>query len=205
MGRDFFRLVELAIASGALVIPGAAHADDTPRATPTVEAPRFVVQSARLDRDGLTIQFSKPLRATDTVDPNRFRLTFAYYSKSRPGDYSYYHYYYGAHHATTSYENIGNRMLSARVDRLGAATVRIRATRELSLSSICKERAASPSKAEQAGLYLHFAQGTGPKLQSADGVALESIAPYWLTKDEPTAVRTGAFAGRPIPVSVTCR
>jgi len=210
MGRDFFRLVELAIASGALIVPGVVHADETARGAqaPGVtapEPPRFVVQAARLDRDGLTIQFSTPLRATDGVDPSRFRLTFAYYSKSRPGDYSYYHEYYGARSATTSYENIGARVLSARVDRLGAATVRIRATRALNLSSICKQSAAAPGSAEHAGLYLHFSQGAGAALQNADGSPLESIAPYWLTRDEPTAVRAGAFAGRPIPVAVSCR
>jgi hypothetical protein len=206
MGKDFFRLVELAIASGALIIPGVVHAEGTAGTpAPTVAAaPRLVVESARLDRDGLTIQFSKPLRVSDSIDPGQFRLTFAYYSKSRPGDYAYYHEYYGARHATTAYENIGARVLSAKVDRLGAATVRIRATRALSLSSICKGGAAAPASAEHAGLYLHFAAAAAP-LQSTDGAALESIAPYWLTRDEPAAVRDGAFAGRPIPVSVSCR
>jgi hypothetical protein len=204
MGRDFFRLVELALASGALIVPGVARADDPHDAPAPAAEKRFVVQSAHLDRDGLTIQFSKPLRATDAIDPNRFRLTFAYYSKGRPGDYSYYYEYYGARHATTSYENIGARVLSAHVDRLGSATVRIRATRALSLSSICKQTASAPAD-EHAGLYLHFAGGAGADVQSNDGAALDSIAPYWLTKDEPTAVRMGAFAGRPIPVTVSCR
>ncbi|HEX4337437.1 MAG TPA: hypothetical protein VH062_16095 [Polyangiaceae bacterium] len=208
MGKDFFRLVELAIASGALIVPGVVHADETARApakAATTEAPRFVVQSARLDRDGLTITFSKPLRVGDAVDPGRFRLTFAYYSKTRPGDYSYYYEYYGAHRATTSYENVGAKVLSARIDRIGAATVRIRASQALDLSGLCKESASVPASAEHAGLYLHFASRDGTPLASTDGAALESIAPYWLTKDEPDPVRPGALAGKPIPVSLSCR
>src|SRR5689334_6445902 len=104
MGRNFARLVELAIASGALVIPGYAAAGDAPAAAqrPAASAPRApapLVRSAKIDKGGLTIQFSEPVRVASDVDPNKFRLTFAYYSKSRPGTYSYYYEYYGANRA----------------------------------------------------------------------------------------------------------
>jgi hypothetical protein len=209
MGKDFFRLVELAIASGALLIPGyglasepAGRAPSPPHVAPERSEP--VVQSARLDRDGLTLQFSKPVRAPASVDPNKFRLTFAYYSKNRPGDYGYYHEYYGASRPVTVYGDVGRGAFAARIEQLRPTELRIPTSAALGLSSLCQELASAPATEQHVGVYLHYAGGAAPRIEAEDGTALAAIAPYWLTKDGTTATR-GAFQGRPIPVSVRCR
>jgi hypothetical protein len=208
MGKDFLKVVELAIASGALVIPGYAAAGDTtvpePKtASAEVKAPAPVVKSARLDKGGLTIQFSEPVRPTTGVDPNKFRLTFAYYSKGRPGAYAYYYEYYGAVRPLTVYSNVGRTALAARIEQPRPDQIRIPATAALSISAICEEISTAPAAQKSAGLYLHYAEPGGARVESKRGAALESIAPYWLTKDDTTVTR-GALEGRPIPVTVSC-
>lgn len=199
MGKNFFRLVELAIASGALIIPstGMAEGRTAPR------APALVVKSARLDKDGLTIQFSAPVKAPVAVDPSKFRLTFAYYSKGKPGYYSYYRNYYAAHRSGTRYENVGDKALGGRVEQVAPAKIRISPGRALSISALCKEIAETRPAAQKAGLYLHYSEGSGAGVEGTDGAHLGSIAPYWLTKE--AGKGTGSFEGRPIPVDVTCR
>jgi hypothetical protein len=208
MGKDFFRLVELAIASGALLIPGSGLAADGPDRAPShAAAPERsdpVVQSARLDRDGLTLQFSKAVRAPASVDPNKFRLTFAYYSKNRPGDYGYYHEYYGASRPVTVYSDVGRGALAARIEQVRPTELRIPTSAALKLSSLCEELASAPAAEQRVGVYLHYAGGPAARIESQDGTALAAIAPYWLTQEDTTATR-GAFQGRPIPVSVRCR
>lgn len=200
MGKNFFRLVELAIASGALMIPSTGLAEGGPAAA---HAPTLVVKSARLDKDGLTIQFSGPVKAPVGVDPSKFRLTFAYYSKAKPGYYSYYRNYYSAQRSFTRYENVGDKALAGRIEQVAPAKIRILPGHGLSVSALCKEIASAQPSEQKAGLYLHYSQGGGPGVQGTDGSQLASVAPYWLTKDE--GRRTGSFEGRPIPVSVTCR
>ena len=198
MGKNFFRLVELAIASGALIIPstGMAEGRTAPR------APAFVVKSARLDKDGLTIQFSGPVKAPVGVDPSKFRLTFAYYRKIKPGSYYYYRNYYAAHRAGARYENLGEKVLAARLEQIAPTKIRISAGRGLSISAICKELGAARPPSQQAGLSLHYSGG-GTGVEAKDGAHLGSIAPYWLTKEG--ANGSASFEGRPIPVDVTCR
>jgi len=202
MGKDFVRLVELAVASGALIVPSASLAEGPPRGPASPSG--LVVESARLDRDGLTIQFSGPLKAPAGVDPSRFRLTFAYYSAMRPGYYSYYRSYYGAHRSVTRYEDVGRKVLGRHVEQLAANTIRIPAAAGLSLSAICRDIGDAPASREKAGLYLHYSRGEGADVRGTDGTALASIAPYWAAKGAP-AERSGVFEGRPIPVAVRCR
>jgi len=208
MGRDFFRLVEMAIASGVLSIPGYAIAGDSPAsesgvAHTTSKPAGPVVRSARLDKGGLTIQFSEALRAPAGVDPSKFRLTFAYYSKNRPGAYSYYYQYYGAGRPLTAYSDVGKSALRARIEQPTPAQIRIPASSALNLSSLCEEIATAPGTQARAGLYLHYVDSGSPRLESTRGVPVESIAPYWLAKEETTVTR-GALAGKPIPVILTC-
>lgn len=201
MGKNFFRLVELAIASGALMIPSTGLAEGRPAAA---HAPTLVVKSARLDKDGLTIQFSGPVKAPVGVDPSKFRLTFAYYSKAKPGYYSYYrNYYYYTQRSSTRYENVGEKALGGRLEQIAPTKIRISAGRGLSVSALCKEITSARPSEQKAGLYLHYSDGSGAGVQGTDGARLASVAPYWLAKDESRS--TGSFEGRPIPVDVTCR
>jgi hypothetical protein len=200
MGKHFFRLVELAIASGALVIPSTGLAEG--RQAPA-HAATLIVKSARLDKDGLTIQFSGPVKAPVGVDANKFRLTFAYYSKTKPGYYSYYRNYYGAQRTVTRYENVGEQALGGRIEQIAPAKIRISPGRGLSVSALCKEVASAQPAVQKAGLYLHYSGGNGGGVEGTDGARLASIAPYWLAKED--GRRTGTFEGRPIPVDVTCR
>lgn len=203
MGKEFLRLVELAVASGALVIPGAegiAHANPGSEAS----APAPIVRSARLDRGGLTIEFSEALRPVSGVDPSKFRLTFAYYSKSRPGSYSYYYEYYGSTGALTVYSDVGRTGLKNRVEQPKPNRIHIPASSTLDLSSICEEISSAPATHSKTGLYLHYAGEGAAPVQSARGVPLGSIAAYWRDREDNTVTR-GALTGRPIPVTVTCR
>lgn len=207
MGKDFLRLVELAIASGALVVPGYATAGDSSAAEPKVDGAKHsapIVRSVRLDKGGLTIQFSEPLKPVTGVDPSKFRLTFAYYSKGRPGAYSYYYEYYGAARPLTVYSDIGKTALSSRIEQPRADQIRIPASAGLNLSSICEEITSAPEAQKRAGVYLHYADSGSTQVESKRGAPLGSIAPYWLAKED-TTVTTGALEGRPIPVTVGCR
>ena len=200
MGKNFCRLVELAIASGALMIPSTGLAEGRPAA---LHGPTLVVKSARLDKDGLTIQFSGPVKAPVGVDPSKFRLTFAYYSKAKPGYYSYYRNYYSAQRSLTRYENVGEKALGGRVEQVAPAKIRISPGQGLNISALCKEIASARPSEQKAGLYLHYSEGSGAGVEGNDGVRLASVAPYWLKKDD--GRRAGSFEGRPIPVDVTCR
>ena len=200
MGKNFFRLVELAIASGALMIPSTGLAEGRPAAA---HGPTLVVKSARLDKDGLTIQFSGPVKAPVGVDPSKFRLTFAYYSKAKPGYYSYYRNYYGAQRSVTRYENVGEKALGARIEQVAPAKIRISPGRGLTVSALCREIASAQPGDRKAGLYLHYSEGHGAGVEGTGGARLASVAPYWLVGEE--SRRTGSFEGRPIPVDVTCR
>lgn len=208
MGKDFLRLVELAVASGVLVIPGVqptAHAnpaDQTAKVAVDSSAP--MIRSARLDRTGLTIEFSEPIAPATRVDPDKFRLTFAYYSKDRPGGYAYYYEYYGARKPLTVYSDVGHKGLRNRIEQPKPNQLRIPAAAELNLSSICEEVKTAPSAHSKAGIYLHYSDGGAPRVESARGKPLASIAPYWLNKEDTTAI-PGALEGHPIPVSVSCR
>jgi hypothetical protein len=203
MGKGFFRLVEAAITSGALIIPSyAAAGDAAPRTAEAPGASALVVQSARLDASGLVIEFSKPLRASEAIDPSRFRLTFAYYGRTRPG---YYSYDAAQRRPTTRYENVGSAALATTVKSAGPSAIRIPAASGFRLAELCKQIASStPSIQKDAGLYLHYVADGARDVQSADGAVLGSIAPYWVGAER-AAIRPGAFAGKPIPVAVRCR
>lgn len=207
MGKDFLRLVELAIASGALVIPGYAMAGDSSSTGLKADGAKQsapVIKSVRLDKGGLTIQFSEPLKPVAGVDPSKFRLTFAYYSKGRPGAYSYYYEYYGSARPLTVYSDVGKAALTSRIEQPRADQLRIPASTGLNLSSICEEITSAPEAQKRAGLYLHYADSGSAQVESKRGVPLGAVAPYWLGKDD-TTVTTGALEGRPIPVTVGCR
>lgn len=208
MGKEFLRVLELAVASGALVVPGTealALAAPTAAAASPRHAP--VVRSARLDRTGLTIEFSEALRPSASVDPTKFRLTFAYYSKKQPtagsSYYQYYYYYSGNRTTLTAYSDVGINALQKKLEQPQANKIRIPASSALDLSSLCQDIAKAPPSQAHAGLYLHYAGNGGPNVESTHGVALESIAPYWLTSAE-TTVTSGALPGHPIPIAVNC-
>jgi hypothetical protein len=101
------------------------------------------------------------------------------------------------------YSDIGETALADRIQQLAANQIRIVATEDLSLSSICDEMATLSAQHEQVGLYLHYAEPGTPGIASVAGKTLESIAPYWLANEETRATR-GALEGRPIPVTISC-
>jgi hypothetical protein len=138
------------------------------------------------------------------VDPSKFRLTFAYYSKGRPGRYSYYYEYYGAARPLTVYSDVGKAALASRIEQPRPDQIRIPAAPGLNLSSICEEVTSAPEAQKRAGVYLHYVDSGSAQVVSKRGAPLGAIAPYWLGKEDAT-VAAGVFEGRPIPVTVGCR
>ncbi len=205
MGREFLRLLELTALSSLLAIPGTEASALAGEPGAATRAPTLVVRSARLDRGGLTIEFSEALRPVAEVDPSRFRLTFAYANKEQPGAYAYYEYYYGSSKGAplTVYADVGSGALRGKVQRPTPNKIRIPTGAALSLSEVCGDLASAPASQSQVGLYLHFADDGKTKIESERGAALGVIAPYWLTKNADGVVQ-GSFPGHPIPVSVTC-
>jgi len=55
----------------------------------------------------------------------------------------------------------------------------------------------------QAGLYLHYSQAGSPTIEGEDGLPISSLAAYW--SSDPTVEQVkGDFAGKPIPVALSC-
>jgi hypothetical protein len=100
MGGQFHRLVMAAMAAGLLVIPGCGAAPDgtgqagSQEKGSIAEAQTKIV-SAQLDgATSLRVTFSDGVKAVTGVDPAKFRLTVAYYTRpgTASGKYSYGYY-----------------------------------------------------------------------------------------------------------------
>ncbi len=99
MGGQFHRLVMAAMAAGLLVIPGCGAAPDgtgTEKTSAATSPETTKIVSAQLDgASALRVTFSDGIKPVTGVDPAKFRLTVAYYT--RPGTasskYSYGGYY----------------------------------------------------------------------------------------------------------------
>lgn len=218
MGGEFHRLVMAALAAGLLVIPGCGAGDGQPStgstapgATPAAAGPKIV--SAQLESNGsLRVTYSEAMKSSAGVDPAKFRLTVAYYTRPASGSdkYNYNYYskgygYYGyapAEH--TIYSEVGGIASLVDVPTAKNETV-LQPGPSFNVAAACRQiqvrNAANPNA--HAGLYLHYTEAGSPTLEDAEGHALASLAAYW-SKDPTLEQVSGDFAGKPIPVSVSC-
>jgi hypothetical protein len=222
-----------ALAAGLLVIPGCGAGDGTKTTGSTAQDPPAVTQSvqpkivaASLEGTStLRVTYSEAMKSPVGVDPAKFRLTVAYYTRpaSASSKYSYkyaaytpyaaagkgkgYGYGYGYGYAVAEHTIYGD---TAPVTSLAAdATHAEQAVLELGstfdAATACKEiqlrNQANPNA--HAGLYLHYSEAGSPTVEDPQGNKLASLAAYWST--DPTIEQvSGDFVGKPIPVSLTC-
>jgi hypothetical protein len=210
MGTELSGLAQIAIASGALVAcsnvdkPGAnAHASNGAQdlAPPTIVA-------ATLAGGVLSLHFSEPVAAPESVDPRKFRLTFGYYEAKADSksDYYYASYYYGAARAArTWYTDVGRFFPDGTPLRQTAAnTIQVPLPKDVNVKWVCDDvaRLQKQGAGNKPGLYLHYADAAGPAIADRRGNRLRSIAPYWLTAK--SSAVDGNFANKPIPVRLSC-
>jgi hypothetical protein len=233
MGAEFHRVVMAALAAGLLVIPGCSAGDGSPSshvqdppAVAAAGAPTIV--SAQLEgASSLRLTFSEAMKPAIGVDPAKFRLTVAYFTRPASASSKYnYQYYAGGYHGAqpgtgtyagktyggTYYGSPDHTIYSeaAPIDALVSdpavsdqTVLQLGST--FSAASACKEiaafNAANPNA--QAGLYLHYSEAGTPTVEDVQGNKLASLAAYWSA--DPTIEQVkGDFAGKPIPVALTC-
>jgi hypothetical protein len=209
MGGEFHRLVMAALAAGLLVIPGCgagAGGSQDPAPTATAAQPKIV--AASLDGQGaLRVTYSEPMQPATGVDPAKFRLTVAYYTRPASGSnkYSYGYYTKGYYAAAdhTIYSEVGHVAVLADGSGPNESVLQLGSTFDATAS--CKQiaalNAANPNA--HAGLYLHYSEAGSPTIQDSEGNKLSSLAAYWAS--DPTVEQaTGDFVGKPIPVSLSC-
>ncbi len=128
------------------------------------------------------------------------------YSGKYAGKYGAAYYgtygYGGAHH--TVYSDLAS-ISAINVDSTTATTADLALGTSFNLADECQEIKSlnSANSNASAGLYLHYAEAGNPTLQDLQGDKLQSVADYWAT--DPTVEQvSGDFAGKPIPVSITC-
>jgi len=111
--------------------------------------------------------------------------------------------YAGAHH--TVYSDLGG-ISTINVDATTATTADLQLGTSFNLADECQEIKSlnSANANAKAGLYLHYSEAGSPTIQDTEGNKLASIADYWATDPTVEQVR-GDFAGKPIPVSITCQ
>jgi hypothetical protein len=121
------------------------------------------------------------------------------YSTAYYGSYGYA----GAHH--TVYSDLGD-ISTIRVDTTTATTADLQLGTSFNVADECQEIQAlnTANSNAKAGLYLHYSEAGNPTIQDTQGNKLASIADYWATDPTVEQVR-GDFAGKPIPVSITCQ
>jgi hypothetical protein len=218
MGAEFHRVVMAALAAGLLVIPGCSAGDgsgtgkvaDPPAVTATSQP---TVVDAQLDgANALRVTFSDAVKPTTGVDPAKFRLTVAYFTRpaSASGKYSY-QYYAGSYHNTyygsqdhTVYSDVGD-LAGLTNDPAAADQAVLQLGSTFSAATACQQikafNAANPNA--HAGLYLHYSSAGTPTIEDTQGNKVASLAAYWAA--DPTVEQiNGDFTGKPIPVALTC-
>jgi hypothetical protein len=220
MGAEFHRIVMVALAAGLLVIPGCSAGDGTGSGTgkvsdpPAVTAtPQTTLVDAQLEgTSALRVTFSAGVKPTTGVDPAKFRLTVAYFTRPANGTKGYtYKYYAGTYKngyygsgAETIYADVGD-LASVANDPANADQAVLQLGTTFSAATACQQIAAfnAANKNAQAGLYLHYSSAGTPTIEDLDGNKVASLAAYWAT--DPTIEQiNGDFTGKPIPVALTC-
>jgi len=212
MGKELSGLAQIAIASGALVVPACSNVDHAPAeahrpARAQDSAPPTIV-SASLGEGVLSLQFSEAITSPEAVDPRKFRLTFGYYDAKADSNSEYYYanYYYGASQAArTWYTDVGRFFPDGTpLHQTAASTIQVPLPKDLNVKWVCDDvaRIQKQGRAAKPGLYLHYADGAGPAIADRRGNRLRSIAPYWLTAK--SSAVSGNFANKPIPVRLSC-
>jgi hypothetical protein len=216
MGGDFHRLVMAALAAGLLVIPGCGAGDGGQtggsQGGSTTQGVQPKIVSASLEgSSSLRVTYSEAMKPATGVDPAKFRLTVAYYTRPASGsdkyNYNYYSNRYGYGYAAadhTIYSDIGAIEHIASDTQSADQTV-LQLGTSFSLASACKEiaaiNAANPNA--HAGLYLHYSEAGSPTIEDLDGNKVASLAAYW--SSDPTIEQVkGDFVSKPIPVSASC-
>jgi hypothetical protein len=211
MGGEFHRLVMAALAAGLLVIPGCgAGAGGGQDPAPAAASAQPKIVAASLEGTGaLRVTYSEAMQPVDGVDPAKFRLTVAYYTRPASGSskYNYGYYaggkgYYGAADHTI-YSEVGHVAALSAGTAANETVLQLGSTFDAAAS--CKQiaalNAANPNA--RAGLYLHYSEAGSPTIEDAEGRKLASLADYWAA--DPTIEQlTGDFVGKPIPVALTC-
>ncbi|MGD0530548.1 MAG: hypothetical protein ABSE49_35770 [Polyangiaceae bacterium] len=218
MGAEFHRLVMAAMAAGLLVIPGCGAGDSTSTgktAAPpavTAQAAPTITKAALVDGNSLQVTFSTAVAPVNGVDPAKFRLTVAYFTRpaTATGKYSY-QYYSGSYHNSyygsqdhTVYSDVGDP--TAVVNDPAATDQAIIALGStFNPATACQQIKAfnAANSNAQAGLYLHYSSAGSPTIEDTNGDKVASLAAYWAT--DPTIEQiSGDFTGKPIPVAITC-
>jgi hypothetical protein len=218
MGHEFHRLVMAALAAGLLVIPGCGAGDGTntpsttqtpPATTQSAAQPKIIAASIE-GTSTLRVTFSEEMKAPTGVDPAKFRLTVAYFTRpasaSEKYSYAYYSnnaYGYGGPNNTIYSETAA--ITSILVDPTVAEQAVLQLGAGFDAAAACKQittrNLANPNA--QAGLYLHYLEAGTPTIEDVDGNKLGSLAAYWSA--DPTVEQiSGDFLGKPIPVNITC-
>jgi hypothetical protein len=104
----------------------------------------------------------------------------------------------------TIYSDIG-AIASIKVDPDTGTFAELPLGTTFDLATECQEiaahNAANPNA--HAGLYLHYTSAGTPTIEDPQGNKLASLAAYWAS--DPTLEQvSGDFAGKPIPVSISC-
>ena len=212
MGKEPSLLAQVAIASGALVVPACSnvdkpHTESHGPASAADSAPPTIV-SATLGDGVLSLHFSEAIAPPNGVDPSKFRLTFGYYDakSDSKSDYYYANYYYEASRAArTWYTDVGRFFPDGTELRQTAAnTIQVPLPKDVNVKWVCDDvaRIQKQGRAAKPGLYLHYADQAGPAIADRRGNRLRSIAPYWLTAK--SSAVSGNFANKPIPVRLSC-
>ncbi len=207
-----------AMAAGLLVIPGCGAGDPSPTgktASPpavTTQAAPTITKAALVDGNSLRVTFSSAVAPVTGVDPAKFRLTVAYFTRpaSATGKYSYQYYsgsyhnsYYGSQ-AQTVYADEG--VPTALVNDPAASDQALIALgTSFSAATACQQiKAFNAANANaKAGLYLHYSSAGSPTIEDTNGDKVASLAAYWAA--DPTIEQvSGDFTGKPIPVAITC-
>jgi hypothetical protein len=218
MGGEFHRLVMVALAAGLLVIPGCGAADGSGQGTPQEHTPVAAaiqpkIVSAQLEgTTALRVTYSEAVKPVTGVDPGKFRLTVAYYTRpasaSSKYNYAYYAkgykgYGYGAPEHTV-YSDVAH-VATLAVDEKSPEQTVLQLGSSFDAATACQEikafNAANPNA--HAGLYLHYTEAGSPTVEGEDGTPVASLAAFWSA--DPTIEQiSGDFTGKPIPVALTC-
>jgi hypothetical protein len=203
MSKALPGLAKLAFASTALVIPACARSGAPPVHSPpsgtSSDTTAPSVTSAVVEDGVLTLQFSEPVVAPKDFDPGKFRLTFGYNGKGN----SYSDYYYASPGvARTWYTDIGRFSGETRLRQPAADKIQIVLPPDFNANWVCADLAASAKRGDEAGLFLHYSESTGPAIADQGGNRLQSIAAYWVTTG---TMSVKGRANKPISVRIDCK